>query len=134
MALKIAVYAQYKEEEILHLYNSVGWKAYTSAPEALRKGFANSLLTLAAYEGEALQGLIRVVGDGHTVVLIQDLLVFPAYQRQGIGRALVQAVLEKYPHVRQVQLVTDNTPQTKAFYKSLGLREISEYACCAFMK
>ena len=52
-----------------------GWTAYTDDPTALRNGFANSLLTLAAYEEASLAGLIRVVGDGYTVVLVQDTAI-----------------------------------------------------------
>ncbi len=132
--MDIRVYKDYAEDEILRLYNSVAWTAYTSAPDKLRQGFENSLLTLAAYEDEKLLGLIRVVGDGHTIVFIQDLLVFPEYQHRGIGSALLQAILDRYKEIRQIELATDNTEKTKAFYKKMGLHEFSEYGCCAFMK
>ena len=55
--MEIREYQIYCEDEILHLYDSVGWKAYTDHPEVLRKGFGNSLLILGAYEGEELLGL-----------------------------------------------------------------------------
>ena len=58
----------------------------------------------------------------------------PAHQRQGIATALVRAVLARYPEVRQVELVTDNTPETIAFYKSLGFTEFSKIGCCGFMR
>ena len=132
--MKIDIYTTYDENEILELYDSVGWTAYTASPEKLRQGFENSLLVLASYDGDALQGIIRVVGDGHTIVFIQDILVFPEYQRMGVGSALLSAVLEKYQDVRQIELATDNTPKTIAFYKSMGFHELSEYGCCAFMK
>lgn len=132
--MEIREYTKYNEAEILRLYASVGWTAYTDHPEALRKGFEHSLLTLAAYKGNQLLGLIRIVGDGYTIVFIQDILVFPEEQRKGIGSALLRAVLGKFSHVRQIQLATDNTPKTIAFYQSLGFREMSEIGCCAFMK
>lgn len=124
----------YNEGEILNLYASVGWTAYTDYPEVLQKGFENSMLTLAAYEGEQLLGIIRTVGDGHTIVFVQDILVFPWYQRKGIGSALLQAILDRYSHVRQIELATDNDPETIAFYKSMGFREMSEIGCCGFMR
>ena len=132
--MEIKEYCAYHEAEILSLYNSVGWSAYTKQPETLRKGFENSLFTLAAYEDGQLLGIIRTVGDGHTIVFIQDLLVFPHHQRKGIGTKLIQAILDRYRHVRQIQLATDNTPKTLAFYRSLGFREMSEIGCCGFMK
>lgn len=100
----------------------------------LEQGYKNSLLVLAAYENDELLGIIRVVGDGFTIVFIQDILVFPREQQKGIGSALLKAVLARYPDVRQIELTTDNTPGTIAFYKSLGFSEFSEIGCCGFMR
>ena len=130
----IREYSAYNEEEILSLYTSVGWTAYTDHPETLKNGFAKSLLVLAAYEGDNLLGILRAVGDGHTIVFIQDILVFPKHQRRGVGSTLIQAALARFPHVRQIELATDNTPKTVAFYKSQGFKELSELGCCGFMK
>ena len=132
--MEIIEYQTYREEEILPLYASVGWTAYTDEPDALRRGFAGSLLTLAAYEGETLAGLVRTVGDGETVVLVQDLLVFPQYQRRGVGTALMRAVMDRFADVRQLQLMTDDTEKTLAFYRSLGLHELSDFGGRGFMR
>ncbi len=132
--MEIKEYETYREEEILHLYSAVGWTAYTKDPEALRQGFAHSLLVLAAYENGELLGIIRAVGDGYTIVFIQDILVYPNMQRRGVGTALLKAMLARYPHVRQIQLTTDNKPETVAFYQSLGFAAFPEIGCCGFMK
>ena len=132
--MEIREYKIFNEAEILRLYRSVGWTAYTDQPEVLRKGFESSMLTLAAYEGNQLLGIIRAVGDGHTIVFVQDILVFPEHQRKGIGTALLKAILDRYNYVRQIELATDNTPKTIAFYKSMGFRELSEIGCCGFMR
>ena len=124
----IEEYTTYQESEVLALYGSVGWTAYTEQPEALRRGFAGSLLTLAARENGTLVGLLRAVGDGCTVVLVPD------HQRRGIGTALMQAALERFRSVRQVQLLTDDTEKTKGFYRSLGLLTLPELGCCGFMR
>ena len=132
--MEIREYKIFNEAEILRLYRSVGWTAYTDHLEVLQKGFEKSMLTLAAYEGDQLLGIIRAVGDGHTIVFVQDILVFPEYQRKGIGTALLQAMLDRYSYVRQIELATDNTPKTIAFYKSMGFCEMSEIGCCGFMR
>lgn len=132
--MEIKEYKTYKEDEIRALYAAVGWTAYTEDLPALERGFQNSLLVLAAYEGGVLIGLIRVVGDGTTVVFVQDLLVAPQKQRQGVGTALLKAVLDRYSNVRQLLLTTDNTPKTIAFYKSLGFSDLSTLGCCGFMR
>lgn len=134
MEYEIREYTAYSEAEILPLYQSVGWTAYTDQPEMLRKGFENSLLTLAAYDGRQLLGILRAVGDGHTIVFIQDILVLPAYQRKGIGSALLQAALTRFRNVRQIELATDNTPKTVGFYRSQGFLELSELGACGFMR
>jgi GNAT superfamily N-acetyltransferase len=132
--VEIKEYINYKETEILRLYNEVGWTAYTEKPQVLEQGYKNSLLVLAAYENDELLGIIRVVGDGYTIVFVQDILVFPNNQRKGVGTALLKSVLDRYPEVRQIELITDNTPKTIAFYKSLGFSEFSEIGCCGFMR
>ena len=132
--MEIREYTEYNEKEIVRLYTEVGWTAYTDNLSILRRGFENSLLVLAAFENNELIGIIRVVGDGFTIVFVQDILVFPNQQRKGVGSLLLQAILDRYKNVRQIELATDNTPQTNAFYKSMGFSEFSEHGCCGFMR
>lgn len=132
--MKIKEYTEFKKDEIWQLYTQVGWTAYTENMTALERSYKNSLLVLAAYENEELLGIVRVVGDGATIILVQDILVYPQKQRQGIGTSLIKAVLERYADVRQIQLVTDNTPKTVAFYQSLGFVELEKLGCCGFMR
>ena len=131
--MEIREYTKYNEEEILRLYTAVGWTAYTEKKQVLQEAYKNSMLILAAYEGDELLGLIRTVGDGATIVFVQDLLVFQDKQRQGIGTALIKAVLDRYSDVRQIELASDNTAKTVEFYKSIGFSEMSEIGCCGFM-
>ena len=81
--MEIREYTEYNEKEIVRLYTEVGWTAYTDNLSILRKGFENSLLVLGAYENNELAGIIRVVGDGFTIVFVQDILVFPGQQIWG---------------------------------------------------
>ena len=130
--MEIKEYKDYKEAEIRRLYTEVGWTAYIENMSALEQGYKNSLLVLAAYESDDLLGIIRVVGDGHSVVFIQDILIFPEYQRQGIGTALLKQILQDYKHVYQKHLLTENTEKTIQFYKSLGFTMDTDMECRAF--
>ncbi|MBR6595731.1 MAG: GNAT family N-acetyltransferase [Oscillospiraceae bacterium] len=132
--MNIKPYSQYEEEEILPLYASVGWTNYCNRPDMLEKAFAHSLCILGAYEEDRLVGLIRAVGDGHSILFIQDLLVHPDFQRRGIGSTLMGEMLCRYAHVYQIQLATDNTEKTKAFYRSQGFHPLEELGCRGFMK
>jgi ribosomal protein S18 acetylase RimI-like enzyme len=132
--MEIREYTDFGRDEIIALYESVGWMNYVQRPDMLEKAYGNSLLALGAYEDEKLVGVIRAVGDGASIVFIQDIIVDPGYQRRGIGTALMNAVLERYAAVYQIELMTDDTPQTAAFYRSLGFRAADEMGCRAFLR
>ena len=121
-------------EQLINLYTSVGWNSYTQNPQQLQKAVVNSLFAIGAYDQNQLVGLIRVVGDGLTIIYIQDLLVNPAYQRQGIGTKLINSVLKKYDFVRQKVLLTENTVKTRRFYESCNFHPCDKYNLIAFYK
>lgn len=133
-AFAIRDYTSYNGDEIMELYQSVGWTSYTEHPQMLEKAYGHSLCILGAYHAGKLAGVVRVVGDGASILLIQDLLVRPELQRRGIGTALLKAVVSRYPDVYQTELMTDNTEKTIAFYKSLGFVPADDYGCLGFMK
>ena len=118
-----------KLEDVLHLYQAVGWTNYTNQPQMLEQALPHSLAVYLAFDGEKIVGLIRLVGDGFSSVFVQDLIVLPSYQRQGIGRSLMKEALEDYKDAYQVQLVTEQTERTLGFYRSMGFEILSTYNC-----
>ena len=113
--------------ELLDLYGSVGWTKYTADPDSLVEGVANSLRVATAWDQSGvLVGLARVVGDGHTIAYLQDVLVRPEWQRTGVGRWLMDEVFAPYMHVRQQVLMADDEPRQRAFYEALGFAEIRD--------
>ena len=132
--IEIRAYPAYRADELLPLYAAVGWTNYTARPEMLEAAYRNSLCVLSAYDGDRLIGVLRAVGDGASVVFVQDLLVLPAYQRKGIGTRLLQTLLDRYAEVYQIELLTDDTPKTTAFYESLGLIRADSLGCRAFVR
>lgn len=132
--IEIKQYTNYNKDEIIKLYTAVGWSNYYENPKLLEQAFLHSLYTLGAYDEDKLIGIVRVVGDGHTIIFIQDLLVFPEYQGKKIGTDLMNKILEKYNDIYQIHLATDNTEKTVNFYKSLGLIEFSKKNYVGFTK
>ena len=118
-----------KLEDVLHLYQAVGWTNYTNQPQMLEQALPHSLAVYLAFDGEKIVGLIRLVGDGFSSVFVQDLIVLPTYQRQGIGSALMKEALEDYKDAYQVQLVTEQTEKNVRFYRSIGFETLSTYDC-----
>lgn len=113
-------------DDIFRLYSSVGWTSYTSDLTRLERAIAASLRVVTAWDGEKLVGLARAVGDGLTIVYLQDILVMPDYQHSGIGRQLVERVFVPYGGVRQKVLITDDEPRQFAFYRAMGFTELSD--------
>lgn len=115
--------------DVLHLYQAVGWTNYTHQPQMLEQALSHSLAIYLALDGDAVVGLIRLVGDGFSSVFVQDLIVLPTYQSQGIGSRLMKQALGDFKDAYQVQLVTDQTEKTLGFYHSLGFETLSTYDC-----
>ena len=121
-------------EAILPLYEAVGWTNYTQNPTMLKEAYKNSLHILAALNEEGkLVGVLRAVGDRASILFIQDILVTPEYQHEGIGTKLLQLTLEKYKNVYQIQLTTDNSMKTISFYESNGFTSLTSLNCVSFM-
>ena len=116
-------------DDVLHLYQAVGWTNYTNQPQMLEQSLSHSLATYLARDGEEIVGVVRLIGDGFSSVFVQDLIVLPSYQRQGIGSALMNKALGEFKDAYQVQLATDQTEKTLGFYRSLGFETLSTYDC-----
>lgn len=107
--------------ELVALYASVGWTNYTEHPAALEQALrSSSFVVCARSDSGELLGLARTVSDDVSICYVQDILVQPGAHRQGVGRALMQAVLTRYAHVMQQVLITDDGEAQQAFYRSLG--------------
>ena len=118
-----------KLEDVLHLYQAVGWTNYTNQPQMLEQALSHSLVIYLTLDGDAVVGLIRLVGDGFSSVFVQDLIVLPSYQRQGIGSSLMKEALEDFKEAYQVQLATEQTEKNVGFYRSMGFETLSTYDC-----
>ena len=121
-------------EQLEKLYNDVGWYAYTDDLEGLQQALEHSLEVISVWNDEELVGLIRVVGDGLTIIYIQDILVLNSYQNQGIATQLIQQVLNKYNNVRQKVLMTEEAPDVRHFYEKNGFQSCDKGSLVAFAK
>ena len=119
--IKITKETSVSINDVLHLYQAVGWTNYTNQPQMLEKSLAHSLAIYVARDGEKIVGLVRLVGDGFSSVFVQDLIVLPSYQRQGIGSNLMKEALGDYKDAYQVQLVTEETEKKLGILSFTGV-------------
>ncbi len=121
-------------DDMLELYASVGWTGYTDHPGKMAAMLPGSSWFQTARADGRLVGLVRVVSDDCSVALVQDLLVMPSYQRLGIGKHLLRSAMARYAGIRQLLLITDDEPATRAFYTRCGLRTLAETHGLGFIR
>jgi ribosomal protein S18 acetylase RimI-like enzyme len=110
------------ESDLISLYSSAGWSAYTQNPSQLVQAVRRSSYVATIWDQGQLVGLARCISDGATIMYLQDILIRPTHQRKGLGAKLVRDCLEKFKDLRQKVLLTDDSPGQAAFYESLGFR------------
>ena len=121
-------------EEIFSLYEAVGWTNYTTNPTMLKNALEHSLFLISARDEDGkLVGFLRAVGDGYSILYIQDIIVLPDYHRQGIGTQLLRQTMKHFKEVYQIILTTDSEVKTIAFYEANGFTALSKYGCTSFI-
>ena len=81
---------------------------------------AHASLLATAWDGELLVGVARSVTDFHYCCYLSDLAVDEAYQRRGIGRALIAATLARLGPRCRLRLIA--APAAADYYPRLGFR------------
>src|SRR4030067_1509353 len=78
-------------EEYLKLRKAVGWENVDIV--AAKIGLQNSLFSVCAIYKDEVIGCGRVVGDEGLYFYIQDVIIMPAFQKQGIGKRIMDAFI-----------------------------------------
>ena len=91
------------------------------SPERHRQAFEASRVAVFAYSGGRLVGFARALSDGVCQAAIYDVAVVPEFQRQGIGAALVRALLSR---LEGLNVILYASPGKEDFYRTLGLRKM----------
>lgn len=85
----------------------------------------NSLFITSIYDGDKLIAMARVVGDGAISLVVTDVMVDSEYQKNGLGRVLMNEVSkyldENYDEDAYIILLA-NTPYD-AFYEKFNFKQ-----------
>jgi GNAT superfamily N-acetyltransferase len=79
-------------EEYIELRKMVGWSIPDRA--AIAPSLRNSHYCVCARAQGKIVGMARIIGDGGMVYYIQDVIVDPSRQGEGIGKLLMNRVME----------------------------------------
>ena len=119
---------------VVRLYRVHGW-THANDPTRLRRAIECSSFSVVALDNDGeVVGFARAMSDEAFAVYIADILVTPESQRQGIGRALMQAILRHYPTDRFHHQVLVAERGAEGFYESLGLTPVNTYGLTAFIR
>ncbi len=109
-------------EEFIYLWNSVWCGAPTL--EQVRLAMENSVFRVSVYDGEKIAAMARMIGDMGLCYYIKDVVVHPDYQKKGIGRLLINELLEfiKSNGISGTQIFVElcAMPDKIPFYEKFG--------------
>lgn len=102
---------------VVDLVEAVGWGRRD--PAQTKKGFAKSRCVFA-YDDDTLVGMGRCITDGEYYATIWDVIVKPGYQKQGIGRKIMEELLKDLSDMQFVALTS--TAGNETFYDRFGFQ------------
>ena len=107
-------------EDYNRLREWVGWSAYDL--DVIVRALPQTLYCVCAIIDGTVIGMARVIGDGGLVYYIQDVIVHPNYQRQGIGTQMMDRVMEYIgKHASQNSIIGLMSAYGKeSFYEKYG--------------
>lgn len=91
--------------------------------EQLYQAANNSWYHISIYDQDKLIAFGRMISDGIYQALICDVMVDPNYQKQGLGKQIIEELLTKCKEsgIQSIQLFSAKGKQH--FYKKLGFEE-----------
>lgn len=104
-------------EQIGELRKSVGWNRMS---ECYKTSLLKSYFYLCCFDNGELIGFLDVVSNGVTDAYIQDVIIKPSYQNQGIGSKLMTIAIEKLMSDKVYSISVLFEEKLLNFYKKFG--------------
>ena len=92
--------------------------------EINRRAFENSVCAIALIGGRQV-GFARASGDRAVFARISDVIVWPEHRGKGIGKELVQALLD-HPELSSVSTWMLNTSDAHGLYARFGFKPTTD--------
>ncbi|SHG10914.1 GNAT family N-acetyltransferase [Dysgonomonas macrotermitis] len=106
-------------KEVPRLLELVGM-GFTDA-EKHRISFENSFAAVFVFDTEKMIGLGRLISDGIRQSALYDIAVDPEYQGYGVGRRIVELLINKTPGCNFILYAS---PGKEDFYRKLNFRKM----------
>ena len=92
-------------------------------PNALQQAFNNSLFKCFVFDNNKLVAVGRALADGVDCSYICDIAVLPNYQGAGLGKKIVQHLVESSRGHKKIILYA--YPGKQTFYEKLGFKPMT---------
>jgi ribosomal protein S18 acetylase RimI-like enzyme len=92
-----------------------------STPDVHERAFNKSHTVVFVFSDTDLIGFGRVISDGEYQAAMYDVAVLPSYQGKGIGKMIVQKIMEKIPHCNVILYAS---PGKEVFYEKESFRRM----------
>lgn len=90
-------------------------------PDVHKRAFEASHSTVFVYHADTLVGFGRALSDGEYQAAIYDVAVRPTLQGKGIGKLIIQTLLNRMP---RCNVMLYAAPGKDGFYQKLGFRRM----------
>lgn len=117
MAIEYRLSPNIENTALNHLF-SLAWENHKD--NDFERQLTHSLLWICAYNQEELVGFVNVAWDGGIHAFLLDTTVNPAYQRRGIGKALVKQASQAARDAGMEWLHVDYEAHLDGFYRDCG--------------
>lgn len=121
MEILYKINADLKTEDVQNVFRSSGIKRPVDDPDRIQRMIENATLTISAWHDEQLIGLARAITDFSYCCYLSDLAVSKEYQRNGIGRQLIERVRSYLGE--EVSLLLLSAPTAMEYYPRLGFEQ-----------
>jgi aralkylamine N-acetyltransferase len=116
-------------QELAQIYKEAGWweSSWGENPDFLNYIVKDSAVFAGAFFDKKLIGMGRALSDLASDAYIQDLAVLKKFRRKGIGKKIIQKLVEKlkFENVDWIGIVAQ--PGTNLFYEKLGFEPLKDH-------
>ncbi|MFI5453787.1 GNAT family N-acetyltransferase [Pedobacter sp. UC225_61] len=121
MDIKYSFEKRPNADAIIELYDNAGLPRPTHDKERIQKMFDNSNLIVTAWDGDLLIGVSRCITDWVWSCYLADLAIRKEYQKDGIGKKLINLTKEKVGEQSMVLLLS--VPTALEYYPKVGFKK-----------
>ncbi|MCP3874380.1 MAG: GNAT family N-acetyltransferase [Desulfobacteraceae bacterium] len=126
---KIKIIKSVSKKDLIQLYKEAGWweSSYDNPSDFLDNVVKDSAVFAGAFSGKKIIGMGRALSDMVSDAYIQDVAVLKAYRGKGIGKKIIQLLLEKLKENNVDWIGVIAQPGTTSFYRELGFDILKDH-------